>query len=126
MAMLSRGTARSDINITPFIDVLLVLLIIFMLLSERTVITANIARDGEGPPAGPPTLVLELGDDGGYRLNTVPVPAESLSTLLTSVFAVREPKLLFVRSGGKRSYGETIHAIDIARGAGVEVVAIAP
>jgi len=126
MAVLSRGTTRSDINITPFIDVLLVLLIIFMLLSERTVITANIARDGEGPPAGTPTLVLELTDNGGYRLNTVPVPAESLSAVLTSVFAIREPKLLFVRSGGQRRYSEMIDAIDIARGAGVEIVAVAP
>ena len=124
--MQSLGGTRSDINITPFIDVLLVLLIIFMLLSERTVIQATIARDGEAAPAAPPALVLELSNDGQYRLNTILVPADSLAAVLTRVFAIREPKLLFVKSGSQRLYGEAIHAIDVARGAGVEIVALAP
>lgn len=126
MAMQTLGGTRSEINITPFIDVLLVLLVIFMVNSIRMVIPTNIARDGEAAPVGPPALVLELSNDGQYRLNTILVPAESLAAVLTRVFAMREPSLLFVKSGSQRLYGETIHAIDVARGAGVEVVALAP
>lgn len=125
MAMGTGTGTRFEINITPYIDVLLVLLITFMLMSQRLVIHANIAREG-GAGDGTHSIVLELADDGRYLLNTRAVSRDSLPAVLREVFAPRPDKVLFLKSGGRRLYGEAIDAIDVAKGAGVEIVAIAP
>jgi biopolymer transport protein ExbD len=70
-------------------------------------------------------IVLQLMDDGSYTLNTIVVPKEQLASRLREVFAPRRSRILFIKSGGQRTYGETIEAIDMAKGAGVEVVALA-
>ena len=126
MQMLGGGSVRSEINITPFIDVLLVLLVIFMLsIKVRQVISAQVAHQ-QGGATETRSIVLELADDGSYLLNTVLVPAEALDSTLRAVFDVRPDKVLFVKAGPRRTYGETIAAMDIARGAGVRVIGLAP
>lgn len=88
------GGENSEINITPLIDVLLVLVIIFMLLSQRMVIFTNVAREQSGGNNTGHAIVLELADDGRYLLNTRNVPGDSLVAVLREVFAVRNDKVL--------------------------------
>ena len=126
MQMLRAGQMQAQMNITPFIDVLLVLLVIFMLsIKVRHVMSAQVAQEDQGSGKSR-VIVLELANDGGYRLNTVPVLRAALDSTLRAAFAVRPDKILFVKAGGRRTYGETIEAMDVARGAGVQVIGLAP
>lgn len=117
---------QASMNITPFIDVLLVLLVIFMLSTHmREVVTGQLAREN-GSSRASRGIVLELTNDGRYLLNTREIPHEQLAVTLRDVFAPRPDKVLFIKSGGQRTYQEMITAIDVARGAGVRVVGLIP
>ncbi len=125
------GEVTSDINVTPMIDVLLVLLIIFMIVQALK----RAAMDIQIPPvetaARPQTqttqIVLELRDDGTYVINgQAPTPKAQLDRKFHEIYDQRPAKLLFVKPGPNRIYRNIIEAIDIARGAGVEVVGFTP
>lgn len=127
MAVTGSGPdTRVDINVTPMIDVLLVLLVMFFLLN-LPMPHINVVVP---PPAvaGPPStqLVLELPDGGGYQLNGQPVPDDQLDVVLQNALGPRVAKLVFVGAGEGRRYQEVVTAIDRARGAGAEVVAFLP
>jgi biopolymer transport protein TolR len=123
--ILAHGGLRTRPDVTPFIDVLLVLIVIFMI-QIRFVLQAQLAQhEAVAAPFGAP-IVLELPDSGGLLLNHRPVVREYLSGVLRETFSDGRPSLLFVRSGPRRLYRETIDAIDAAYGAGVEVVSLAP
>jgi biopolymer transport protein ExbD len=129
MAMqMESGSTRFEINITPYIDVLLVLLITFMLMAKRMAIVANIAQESpaQNQPQEISNIVLELSDDGRYLINTREVARADLGARLREIMAPRRDRVLFIKSGGQRLYRETIEAMDIAKGAGVEVIALAP
>lgn len=116
-----------QINVTPMIDVLLVLLIVFMILTrDRYTIRSPVAPAAPAPGPVEPQLVLELPDGGGFRLNGQPIPDAMLDAQIASAFELRPAKLLFVDAGGERTYQEVIAAMDRARGAGVQVVALMP
>ena len=135
MAMGSGGSGSglsADINVTPMIDVLLVLLIIFMItlpLSRREFVV-------QVPPEQQPQrqqkqsssdqIVLELRADGSYAINTQPVPLEQLDAKFHEYYDQRPAKLLFIKSAPNRKYGDIVHAMDIARGAGVQVIGFTP
>ena len=135
MAMGSGGSGSglsSDINVTPMIDVLLVLLIIFMItlpLSRREFVV-------QVPPEQQPQrqqkqsssdqIVLELRADGSYAINTQPVPLEQLDAKFHEYYDQRPAKLLFIKSAPNRKYGDIVHAMDVARGAGVQVIGFTP
>lgn len=118
----------SDMNVTPFIDVLLVLLVIFMMLAlvGRTTIRAQVPPETPGPAIAHSQLVLELPAAGAFALNGQPIPASELDTQLRAIFAERSPSLLFVTAAPTRRYQDVIEAMDIARGAGVQLVALMP
>jgi len=100
MATGSSGGVQSDINVTPMIDVLLVLLIIFMITQPLS----RMALDVQVPPPDTPQtnktppsqIVLELFDDGGYAINGQPVPKDQLDTQMHAIYDQRPAKLLFV------------------------------
>jgi biopolymer transport protein ExbD len=120
----------SEPNVIPMIDIMLVMLIIFMVSQPL----ARMALDIQVPPQETATksdaksnqIVLELTADGGYAINTQPVPAEQLDTQMHAIFDARPAKLLFVKSAPTRLYQEVIDAMDIARGAGVQVIGFTP
>jgi biopolymer transport protein TolR len=118
----------ADMNVTPFIDVLLVLLVIFMMLNlyGRTSIRAQVPPESLGPAIGHSQLVLELPATGAFALNGQPIPADQLETQLRAIFTDRSPSLLFVTAAPTRKYQEVIEAMDAARGAGVQLVALMP
>jgi len=120
---------NSDINITPFIDVLLVLLVIFMITQPmlRKVLDIQVPVEQTEPNARPtPQIVLSLLADGAMEINTQPVTKPELSARLHQIYDVRPDKLIFIRADDTRRFAEVVELIDIARGAGVKVFGLAP
>lgn len=125
------GSMSSEPNVVPMIDILLVLLIIFMISQplSRTTISVQVA-----PPTPPSAaksessnqIVLELGDDGSYAINQQPVPKDQLDTQLHAIFDPRPAKLLFVKPGLNRKYQDVIEAMDVAKGAGIQIIGFTP
>jgi biopolymer transport protein TolR len=122
--------AVSDINITPMIDIMLVLLIIFMLVTPTAQrgVDINLPKDAKAdqpPPCAGCVLVLEISDTGSISINKTPVASlEELDQRLKDLFQARTDKTLFVKGDAKSLYGKVVQAMDIARGAGVERVGI--
>jgi biopolymer transport protein ExbD len=127
----SSGGVTSDINVTPMIDVLLVLLIIFMIVNalSRTVIEVQIPPEQAASTSSAPStqIVLQLRPDGMYDINgQQPFQLDQLDSEIHNIYDNRPAKILFVKPAGSRTYGEVIEAIDIVRGAGVEVIGFTP
>ena len=125
------GDVTSDINVTPMIDVLLVLLIIFMVVNalSRTVVEVQIPPKETTAAASQQSaqIVLELLADGNFSINAQPgFPLEQLDTQIHQIYDNRPAKLIFVKPAGTRTYGQVIEAIDIVRGAGVEIIGFTP
>jgi biopolymer transport protein ExbD len=130
MAVGSRAGLKSDPNITPFIDVLLVLLVIFMMALPmmRRVLEIQVPIEDKSQNPTPPIvpIVLSIDANGVYSINTQPVTFEGLAARFHEIYDVRPDKLLFLKVDNTRPFSEVVQAIDIARGAGVLVFGLAP
>jgi biopolymer transport protein ExbD len=115
-------------NVTPMIDVLLVLLIIcIVVLTWRHVLPVEVPPAGAASAAAERAqLVLHVGPGGVFTLNGQPVPATALESHLREVMRDRPAPLLFVAADPAVPYHAVIGALDRARGAGVEVLALMP
>ena len=124
------GDVSSEINVTPMIDVLLVLLIIFMITQPLS----RMVMDVQVPPPDTPQtntpppaqIVLELLANGSYAINGQPYPKDQLESQLHAIYDPRPVKLMFVKAAPNRIYQDVIEAMDIARGAGVQVIGFTP
>ena len=129
MAGRKRGMA-ADINVTPMIDVLLVLLIIFMVVQQGMQKGLSLQvpppKPEQATPAPPEAIVLEVLPGGRYAINTRPVGAEGLQAAVAGVFAHRPRKVLFVKAAEGLTYGEVATAVDASHAAGVEVIGLVP
>jgi biopolymer transport protein ExbD len=128
MTGVSQGM-NSDINITPFIDVLLVLLVIFMITlpMARKVLDIQVPVEDTQQNSKPtPQIVLSVHADGSMDINTQPVTRPELSARLRAIYDVRPDKLIFIKADNTRKYRDVIELIDVARGAGVKVFGLAP
>jgi biopolymer transport protein ExbD len=120
---------KADINVTPMIDVLLVLLIIFMTIDFRTTgLDAKVPQPAPADSANQPTtdIVVTVRSDDTVRLNQEPVALADLQSRLVTLYKNRPTRVLFVRAEGDPPFEQVARVIDLARGAGLERVALMP
>ena len=125
------GGLTNEPNVVPMIDILLVLLIIFMLMQPLMRKALDIQLPDPQPAqttssAPPNQIVLEVGPNDYYAINTRVIAADALLDSLKSVYNGRPDKVLFIKGDPKVKYQQVIHAMDMARGAGVLVIGVPP
>lgn len=124
--------AMKDINVTPVIDVMLVLLIIFMVVTPLTQAGHDVELPesadnlAEDTPPDPNQLVLNVDAAGNVTINKQPITLDELPLRIRDIFETRSDKTIFLRAAPSLKYGEIVAILDVARGNGVERVGIVP
>jgi biopolymer transport protein ExbD len=126
MAMKTGGAkgAMADINITPYIDILLVLLIIFMVITpvrqmDLDVKVPQTSQDDLDGAIDPSVIVVSIGESARIAINNEETSIGNLGPKLQEIYSKRSNKNMFVSASAKLPYGDVVKIIDIAKGAGV-------
>ena len=122
------SAVKADINVTPMIDVMLVLLIIFMIVTPLIAAgfkaTLPKGKNLDPRPEGDNEVVLGIDQAGRYFLNGRPLPSGTLEDQLRGIFAARtEDKILYFKADNQLKYAKVQDAVETARRAGVRVMA---
>jgi biopolymer transport protein ExbD len=125
----SKGGPASEINVTPLVDVCLVLLIIFMVMIPKNVPEISVQMPPESKKKKKQeqsdTLVIGLDKEGALTLNSQPVQTrEELGDLISSRLQGREKKVVFIDFKDDASYGTAVEILDVAKRNGAAVLGI--
>jgi biopolymer transport protein TolR len=125
---------QSEINVTPMVDIMLVLLIIFMVVTPflQQGITVAIPREMKNPDVDPriikeSSVVISIPNDGQYYLGKTLIPKDQLSDKVDRMLKnikVEEDKIVYIKSGVNVSYGEVVGVINEVRKLGVDKIGL--
>lgn len=129
MTMSTDGRKKAEINVTPMIDILLVLIIIFMVITPLAprglpTLVPQLPSASPQDQTSPSEIVVTVRADGSLLLNSEPVHAASLRARLERMYKNNATRVIFVRGEKAIDFGRVAEVIDLARGAGVSRIAL--
>jgi biopolymer transport protein TolR len=130
MAVGGKGGAMHEINMTPLIDVLLVLIIIFMVITPRIPHGLDALVPQPNPNKQPDqdvlnrTIVVTMDAQRQVAINQTPVEMANLGQRLEDIFKNRSDHIIFVKGDPTLAFGDVVQIIDVAKGAGIEHIGL--
>jgi len=119
-----QGGVKSDINVTPLVDVMLVLLIIMMIiapmLQKGVDVRLPTAANSSDKPETQDQTVVGVTADGRFWVNGVPVPETELTNRVTSILETKKERIVLIKADEDALYGKIMDAMDQLRASGVE------
>ena len=122
------GGPKSDINVTPLVDVMLVLLIIIMiiapLLQQGVALTLPVANNSSEKPETPEDTTVAITADGRFHLNGIVVPEGDLARRVEDALDLKNQRIIVVKADEDASYGDVMLAMDVLRTLGLEDIGL--
>ena len=119
---------KSDINVTPLVDVMLVLLIIIMiiapLLQQGVALTLPIASNSSEKPETPEDTTVAITADGRFHLNGIVVPEGDLGRRVEDALDLKNQRIIVVKADEDAAYGDVMLAMDVLRAIGIEDIGL--